>query len=225
MAVAVLMLQAFAQHGGAAGGAAHQEALAARVGEGPGHVSDALEAEHGVVHVEGNRRHTVVGVGRACGGKRGHGAGFGDAFFEDLAVLLFAVAEQHVGVVRGVLLAFGGVDADLLDHRFEAEGAAFVGNDGDDQLADRGILQQMAQHADEAHGGGDGAVVGAAGPLLEGVERRGLEVDLRDLALGQVAAQLLAARVQVLDLGRVVVGTVEGAVLRGLLRERECRSA
>jgi hypothetical protein len=105
--VAVLVLQAFAEHGGAAGGAAHQEALAARIGEGPDHVADALEAEHGVVHVEGNHGDAVVGVGGAGGGEAGHGAGFGDAFFEDLAVLLFAVAEQHVGVVRRVLLALG----------------------------------------------------------------------------------------------------------------------
>ena len=72
--------------------------------------------------------------------KRGHGAGFGDAFFEDLAVFLFAVEEQHVDVVRLVLLPFGRVDADLADRRFEAEGAAFVGNDRHDQLADLVVL-------------------------------------------------------------------------------------
>jgi hypothetical protein len=138
MAVAVLVLQAFAQHGGAAGRAAHQEALAARVREGPDHVADALEAEHRVVHVEGNHRHLVVRIGRAGGGERGHRAGLGDAFFEDLAVLLLAVEEQHVGVVRRVLLALGRVDADLADHRLQAEGAALIGHDGHDQLADRG---------------------------------------------------------------------------------------
>ena len=44
---------------------AHQEALAPRVGKRPHHVPDALESEHRVVHVEGNRRHLVVRV-RLC---------------------------------------------------------------------------------------------------------------------------------------------------------------
>ena len=89
--VAVLVLQAFAEHGGAAGRAAHEEALAARVGEGPGHVADALEAEHRVVEVEGHCGYFVVGVRGAGGGEAGHGAGFGDAFFEDLAVAFFSL--------------------------------------------------------------------------------------------------------------------------------------
>ena len=95
-AVAVLVLQAFAGERGAAGGAAHQEALAARIGEGPDHVADALESEHRVVGEERNRRHAVVRIGRACRGERGHRARFGDALFENLPVLLLAVVEQHV---------------------------------------------------------------------------------------------------------------------------------
>jgi hypothetical protein len=56
VAVAVLVLEAFAEHGGAARGAAHEEAFAAGIGGGPDHVAYSLESEHGVVHVEGNRR-------------------------------------------------------------------------------------------------------------------------------------------------------------------------
>ena len=143
------------------------------------HVSDALEAEHGVVHVEGNRRHLVGRVRLARGGERGHGAGLGDAFFEDLAVLLFAVEEQHVLIVRRVALALGRVDADLPDGGLQAEGAAFVGHDRHDELADGRVLHAGAQDGDEAHGGGDGATVGAGSPLLEELELGRLEVEIR----------------------------------------------
>ena len=217
--MAVLVLQALAEHGGAAGGAAHQEALAARVREGPHHVADALESEHRVVHVEGNRGDFVGGVGLAGGGERGHGAGLGDAFFEDLAVLLLAVEEQHVGVVRGVALALGGVDADLADDGLEAEGAAFVGHDGDDELADGWVFEQVPQDVDEAHGGGDGAALGAGEPLVEVVERGGLEVERGDGARGHVAAELGAALLHVDDLGRVLRRTIGRAVLRGFERD------
>ncbi len=84
VAVAVLMLKSLAEHGGAPGGAAHEEATAAGIGEGPDHVADALEAEHRVIHVEGDHGHAVVGVRGAGGGKGSHRSGFGDALFEDL---------------------------------------------------------------------------------------------------------------------------------------------
>jgi hypothetical protein len=52
----------------------------------PGEVAEALEAEHRVVDEERDHLHAV----RAVGGRRGypgsHGAGFGDAFLQDLAV-------------------------------------------------------------------------------------------------------------------------------------------
>ena len=96
MAVAVLVLQAFAVERGAAGGAAEQEAPAAHVGGGPDQVADALEAEHRVVDVERDHRHAVVGVGGARGDERRHRAGFGDALFENLAVLGLAVVGSSV---------------------------------------------------------------------------------------------------------------------------------
>ena len=52
VAVAVLVLQAFAVQRGAARGAAEQEAARLHVAGGPGQVADALEAEHRVVDVE-----------------------------------------------------------------------------------------------------------------------------------------------------------------------------
>src|SRR5690606_12094894 len=52
VAVPILVLQAFAVQGGAAGGTANQEAFGAAVACGPGQVTDALEAEHRVENVE-----------------------------------------------------------------------------------------------------------------------------------------------------------------------------
>ena len=113
--MSVLMLQAFARQRRAAGRAAHQEALAARIGERPDHVADALESEHRVVDEERNHRHAVVRVRGAGGGERCHRARFGDALFQDLPVLLLAVIEQHVLIVRLVELPLAGVDADLAE--------------------------------------------------------------------------------------------------------------
>ena len=56
-----------------------------------------------------------VGVGRAGGDERRHRAGFGDALFEDLAVLRFLVVEQRVDIDRLVELADVRVDADLAE--------------------------------------------------------------------------------------------------------------
>jgi hypothetical protein len=58
--VAVLVLQALAVERGAPRGAADQEPARARVAGRPRQVTDALEAEDGVVDVEGDHRHAVV---------------------------------------------------------------------------------------------------------------------------------------------------------------------
>ena len=60
MAVAVLMLQAFAVQRRAPGGAAEQEAARLHVASRPGEVADALEAEHRVIDEERDH-HPVVG--------------------------------------------------------------------------------------------------------------------------------------------------------------------
>ena len=101
VAVAVLVLQPFAGERRAAGGAAEQEARGARVGGGPDQVADPLEAEHRVVDEERNHVDAVRGVGGAGGDERRHRAGFGDAFFENLAVLRFLVVERACPISTG----------------------------------------------------------------------------------------------------------------------------
>ena len=53
--MAVVVLQSFAGQRRASGGGAHQESAPARIGEGPDLVPGALETEHRVERVEGNR--------------------------------------------------------------------------------------------------------------------------------------------------------------------------
>ena len=163
----ILMLQSLAKHRRPPCSSAHQEALAARVRKRPHHVADALEPEHRVVHVEGNRRHAVVRISRPSRGKRSHRPSLGNPFFENLPVLVLAVVEQHVCIVRSVLLPFGSIDSNLPNRRLETERTAFIRHDRHNQLADRRILQQMPQHAHKAHRRRDGAVVRSASPLAE----------------------------------------------------------
>ncbi len=131
--VAVLVLQPLAGEGGAAGGAADQEAAAAHVAGGPDQIADALEAEHRVEDEERDRVDAVGGVGGAGGDERAHRAGLGDALLEDLAVLGLLVVQQRLGVDRLVELAGVGVDPDLAEERLHAEGARLVGDDGHDR--------------------------------------------------------------------------------------------
>ena len=130
--------------------------------------------------------------------------------FEDLAFLLFAVAEQHVGVVRGVFLPFGRVDRDLLHHGLKAKGAAFVGDDRHNQLADGRILEQPAHDADKTCGGGKGTALGTGEVLLEEVQRWGLEGGFRNTASGQVAAQRFSTGLHVGDGWIAGFGPIEG---------------
>ena len=52
MAVAVLMLQAFAVERRAAGGCAQQKSFGFDIRRGPDQIADALEAEHRIVNIE-----------------------------------------------------------------------------------------------------------------------------------------------------------------------------
>src|SRR5512135_2876290 len=113
VAVAVLVLQAFAVQRGAAGGAADQEAARAQVARRPGQVADTLEAEHRVVDVERDHRHAVVGVSRCRSDPVGHAASLIDAFLQDLAGFGFLVVHQLVGVLRRIELAHLREDAEL----------------------------------------------------------------------------------------------------------------
>ncbi len=149
--MAVLVLQAFAVERGAAGRAAEHEAFGAGIGGGPDQVADPLEAEHRVVDEHRDHVHAVRRVRRAGGDERRHRAGFGDAFFEELAVFRFLVERELIGIDRLVKLADVGVDADLAEQAFHAERARFVGHDRHDVLADLLVAQQVAEQADEAH--------------------------------------------------------------------------
>src|SRR5271165_1605006 len=157
--MSILVLQAFASKRRSAGGAAHHESLAARIGEGPDHIADALEPEHRVIGEEWNRGYPVIGIGRTSRGKRGHGARLGNSLFQDLPVLFLAVIQEHVLIVGLVELSLAGVNADLANNGLHAEGASLVRNDWNDELANLRILHQLPQHADEAHGGGHGAAL------------------------------------------------------------------
>ena len=92
-------------------------------------------------------------VGGAGGDERRHRAGLGDAFFENLAVLRFAVVRatgrnrpaRRAGR-RGNRCRSGGTG-------FHAERARLVGHDRHDVLADLLVAQQRAQQPHEAHRG------------------------------------------------------------------------
>ena len=210
MAVAVLMLEAFAGQRGAAGSAAEQEAADAHVGGGPDQVADALEAEHRVKNKKRNRVDAVRGVGGAGGDERRHRAGLGDAFFENLAVFGFLVVEQRVHVDRLVELADAGIDSHCAEERFHAEGASFVRDDGHDQFAEFRIAQQLPQDGDEGHGGGDFAAIAAGGKFLERLFQVRGDWFRADTTLRHVAAKLFAALTEIADFFAVFSGPVEG---------------
>src|ERR1700676_2432010 len=209
MAVAVLVLQAFTGQGGAAGGTAEQEAARAHVGRGPDEVGDALEAEHGVVNEKRNGVDAVRGVGGARGDERGHGAGFGDSLFEDLAVFRFLVVHQGIDVDRLIFLTNAGINTSGAEERLHAERAGFVWNDGHDELTHLRIAQHFAQHAHVGHGGGDFPAVAAVVKFLEEFIVIGDERLRADTALGDIAAESFASRAEILDLYAVFGGAIE----------------
>src|SRR5207342_1373597 len=98
MAIAVLVLQAFPGESGASGSATKKESTSAHIGGGPDEIGDALKSEHRIVDEEWNGVDAVRGVGGASGDEGSHGAGFGDALFEDLSVFRFLVIEKRVDV-------------------------------------------------------------------------------------------------------------------------------
>ncbi len=133
--MAVLVLQALAGERGAPGRAADQEAARLHVAGRPDEIADALEAEHGVIDVERDHGYAVIGVARARRQPGTEGAGFVDAFLENLAFLVLAVIHQLVRILRPVELADGRVNANLAKHALHAEGARLVGDDRHDILA------------------------------------------------------------------------------------------
>ena len=156
----------------------------------------------------------MICIRRARGDERAHRAGLGDAFLEDLSVLGFFVVEQGVHVDRLVKLADAGVDTHLAEQRFHAKGAGFVRDNGHDELADLRVAQQFSQQADEDHGGGNVAALGAFVKLLEVRFRNRADRFRSHFAFREVAAQLLAALLHVGDFRAVVRGTIERSVVK-----------
>ncbi len=223
MAVAVFVLQALAVERGAPRGAAQQKAARLHVARSPGQVANALEAEHGVIHVK--RHHDAV-AGGVAGGRRdpaGHAAGLVDALLQHLALDIFLVIHHLVFVDRGVLLAFRVVDADLAEQPFHAEGAAFVHQDRHHTRAQCLVTQQLRQKAHIGlRGGNFAALCRGLDHSLEGLQCRHGELLVGlGAAVRQVATQCLAALVQVLHLGGVVSRFVERNVGNLAVRDRD----
>ena len=159
----------------------------------------------------------MIGVGSSGGDERADRAGFGDAFFQNLPVLGFLVIKERVHIDRLVELAHAGIDSDLAEQRFHAEGAGFVGNDGHDELADFRIAQQFCQQPHEDHGGRNFAAFGAFVEFLEVRFRNRSNRLGAHFALRQVAAELLAALLHVADFRAVVGGTIERRLVQFLV--------
>src|SRR5690554_1669251 len=193
VAVTVLVLQAFAVQGGTAGGTADQEAAGLHVARRPGQIANALEAEHGVEHVERNQREAVGTVRSRRGHPGGHGTRFVDAFLQDLAFLVLPVVHDLVTILRHVLLAFRRVDTQLTEHAFHTESTGFVGHDRYNALADALVFDQGAQNPDKGHGSSNLTATGAFQHLLEDIQFRNLQRLAVLVALGIETTQLLPA--------------------------------
>ena len=222
VAVAVLVLEALAVEGGAAGGGTEHEAAAAGVAERPGEVAGALEAEHRVEDVERDHGLAVGRVAGARGGERGHRAGLGDALLEELAVLLLAVGEEQLRVHRLVLLAAGGVDADLREQHLHAEGARLVGDDRHDALAPLGVAHQVAEQLGERHRGRDRLLLpGARGELVEHLGGGSRQRLRPHHALGHAPAERAAALEQVAHLVALGPRMIVGRIVELGVRDRQ----
>ena len=220
VAVAILVLQPFTCQSGAPGRAADEESSAAHIGCRPDQVADTLEPEHRVIDEEGNRVDSVIRISSSRCDERAHRAGLGDAFFQDLPVFCFLVIKKRVHIDRLVVLSDAGINSNLAEERFHTERARFVGNDGNDEFTKLGIAEQFRQQPDEDHGGRDIAAVCALVKFFEMRVWKGLQWCRAHLALRHVSAELLAARLHVLDLGAVVSGAVERRLVQFVVGNR-----
>ena len=94
--------------------------------------------------------HRVAGGSRRPGRNR---AGFGNAFFQNLAVSCFTIVEDGANVFWFVELALCRVDTNLTEQIGHAEGACFIGDDRHYARPQRGIFEQIAHHSDQCHRG------------------------------------------------------------------------
>ncbi len=104
--------------------------------------------------------------------------------------------------------------------RFHAESARFIGNDRHDALADLRALHQLGQQLDEGHGGGRMRLFRTGAEFVDEIGGRRFGLRGRRLAAGQIAAQHAPALVHIGDLGARIRRTVEGAIARRFVRNR-----
>ncbi|MNY25311.1 hypothetical protein D3C86_1590860 [compost metagenome] len=163
MAVAVLMLQAFAPQRRASRGSAKQEPASPLIRCRPDQIANALEAEHRVIDVERQHRQAMHRIAGRGGHPRTDGAGLADALFENLAIEGFAITEDRTDVLRFIALPHAGIDADLLEQAGHAEGPRLIRHDRHDSRPQRLVPQQTAEHPHEGHGGGHFLAFGGEG--------------------------------------------------------------
>ena len=124
-------------------------------------------------------------------------------------VLGFLVEHHLIGILRLVQLTLRGIDAELAEHAFHAEGARLIGHDGHHMLADHLVLHQRREDAHESHGGGNFAIAGASENGIEVLERRHRQSLGFHAPRRQVAAQRLAAFLEVLHFRAVFGRAIE----------------
>ena len=134
---------------------AQHEASRHLIGGRPDRVTGTLEPEHRVEDVDRDHRHAMSGIGRSCGGERGHRAGLVDAHVQDLPLLGLLVGEHQVGVDRRVVLPVNVVDLGRREEGVHPEGAGLVRDDRHHVAAELLVAHQISQDAYERHRGGD----------------------------------------------------------------------
>src|SRR5215471_14353429 len=111
--MAVLMLEPFTGERRAASRGPQQKTTATHIRRRPNEIANTLEAKHGVVNKEWYGVNPMRRIGCTGSDERRHRTGFGNPFFEKLAVGGFLVIDQRVTIDRLVQLAHVRVDAAL----------------------------------------------------------------------------------------------------------------
>src|SRR5438876_5341705 len=114
----VLMLEPFPGKCCAAGCGPQQKTAAAHIRCRPDQIANALEAKHRVVNKKWYRVNSMCRIGCTSRDERRHRPGFGNTFFEQLAIGRFLVIDQRVTIDRLIQLAYMRVDAALAKQRF-----------------------------------------------------------------------------------------------------------
>src|SRR2546430_3131210 len=107
---------------------------------------------------------------------------------------------------------------------FRSEGAGFIGDNGDDQFTDFRIAQELGEQADEDHGGGSFATVGALIELLKMGFGNRFQRSGANLALGQIAAELLTTLLHVSDFGALIGGPVKRRFVELAIRNGDTKA-